>query len=252
MLAPGRSGAENMARDTALMERAQATGETVFSAYSWACPTLSLGRNQTAKGRYDLDEIRRHGIDVVRRPTGGRALLHHHEITYSVTAPITDDESLRNSYERINRILINALERLGVSAAKAANGKRTPQPGDLPCFAAPAEGELVTSGAKLVGSAQLRENGALLQHGSILIEDDQPLIAQLLNEKSAANASPPAATLCGLLGRSPSIHEVAHALFDGVLALEDPDALPLEESEIRDAALGHVEHYMNELWTWRR
>ena len=118
LLAPGRSGAENMARDTALMERAQATGETVFSAYSWAAPTLSLGRNQTAKGRYNLDEIRRRGIDVVRRPTGGRALLHHHEITYSVTAPITDDESLRNSYERINRILIAGLERRGVFAAE--------------------------------------------------------------------------------------------------------------------------------------
>ena len=252
MLAPCRSGAENMARDTAFMERAKATGETVFSVYSWASPTLSLGRNQTAKSRYDLDEIRRRGIDVVRRPTGGRALLHHHEVTYSVTAPITDDESLRNSYERINRILIDGLGRLGVRATEAANGERTPQPGDLPCFAAPAEGELVTSGAKLVGSAQLRENGALLQHGSILIDDDQPIIAQLLIETAAANASPSAATLRGLLGRSPSIQEVAVALFDGVHALEDPDALPLDESEIRDAALTHMEHYMNELWTWRR
>lgn len=252
MLAPGRSGAENMARDTALMERATATGETVFSAYSWTAPTLSLGRNQTAKGRYNLEEIRRRGIDVVRRPTGGRALLHHHEITYSVTAPITDDESLRNSYERINRILIDGLDRLGVSATEADSGQRTPQPGDLPCFAAPAEGELVTSGAKLVGSAQLRENGALLQHGSILIEDDQPVIAQLLTERSAANESPSVATLSRLLGRLPAVHEVALALFDSVRALEDPNAVPLDESEIRDAALGHLEHYINELWTWRR
>jgi lipoate-protein ligase A len=71
-----RGGAENMARDSALMERARETGEHIFSVYSWQKPTLSLGRNQTARDRYDLREIQRREIDVVRRPTGGRALLH--------------------------------------------------------------------------------------------------------------------------------------------------------------------------------
>ena len=196
MLAPARSGAENMARDTALMGRARETGECVFSVYSWATPTLSLGRNQAAKGRYDLDEIRRRGIDVVRRPTGGRALLHYHEVTYSVTAPLGDDEALRDSYARINRILLNGLIRVGVNANEAATAGRAPRPGDLPCFAAPAEGELVSGGAKLVGSAQVRENGALLQHGSILIEDDQRIIGELLQSNPPETDTPPAATLC--------------------------------------------------------
>src|SRR6476619_5981772 len=97
MLVPPRRGAENMARDTGLMDRARATGEAVLSVYSWERPTLSLGRNQTAAGRYDLTAIKHRGIDVVRRPTGGRALLHWHEVTYSVTAPIAEGESLNDS-----------------------------------------------------------------------------------------------------------------------------------------------------------
>ncbi|HMA19794.1 MAG TPA: hypothetical protein VKO87_03265, partial [Gemmatimonadaceae bacterium] len=95
-----------MARDSALMDRARETGETVFSVYSWERPTLSLGRNQTALDKYDLAEIERRGMDVVRRPTGGRALLHWREVTYSVTARISERESLSESYERINRILL--------------------------------------------------------------------------------------------------------------------------------------------------
>ncbi|HMI47688.1 MAG TPA: hypothetical protein VK481_03375, partial [Gemmatimonadaceae bacterium] len=94
-----------MARDTALQARAARTGETVFSIYSWSHPTLSFGRNQPASGRYDLAKIHDAGIDVVRRPTGGRAILHHREITYSVTAPVKDAPPLRETYSRINQIL---------------------------------------------------------------------------------------------------------------------------------------------------
>src|SRR5512141_2098534 len=159
-MVPPRRGAENMARDSALMDRARSSGEAVFSVYSWERPTLSLGRNQTARGRYDMNAIAQRGIDIVRRPTGGRALIHDREVTYSVTAPADDENLLRQSYERINAILLAGLRRLGVDAAESHTGKPTPAPGDLPCFAAPAEGELVTDGAKLVGSAQYRERGA--------------------------------------------------------------------------------------------
>jgi lipoate-protein ligase A len=234
------------------MDRARTTGETVLSVYSWERPTLSLGRNQTASGRYDLTAIKDRGIDVVRRPTGGRALLHWHEVTYSVTAPIAEEESLNDSYERINRILLDGLSRLGVSASESRGGPRTPLPGELPCFATPAEGELVVEGSKLVGSAQFRENGALLQHGSILIEDDQPIIAALLKPAKTELEPPRAATLTDALGRKPSIEEVANALFESVRALEDRAASPLDEGETREGTARHIEDYENELWTWRR
>lgn len=241
-----------MARDTGLMDRARVTGEAVFSVYSWARPTLSLGRNQAAAGRYDLDAIGERGIDVVRRPTGGRALLHRREVTYSVTSPIDDADSLRESYERINRILLDGLARVGVNAREARGGPRTPEPGELPCFAAPAEGELTANGSKLVGSAQFREDGALLQHGSILIADDQPIIAALLKERRSDLSPPPAATLSDALGREPSFDEVAGALFDAVTSLEDDQATELEEAETAGYTRRHIEHYENALWTWRR
>jgi lipoate-protein ligase A len=252
MLAPPRSGAENMARDAGLMDRARDTGEVVFSIYSWSRPTLSFGRNQTAAGRYDLDLLREKKIDVVRRPTGGRALLHWREVTYSVTAPIPDDDSLRKSYERINRVLLDGLSRLGVPAFEARAGNPAPRPGELPCFTQPAEGELVVDGAKLVGSAQYRENGAMLQHGSILIADDQMVIASLLLSRSPELEHPKAATLARALGREPSIDEVAAQLFDAVRQLEDSGACVLDESDTRVYTDRYFDNYRNELWTWRK
>jgi lipoate-protein ligase A len=233
------------------MDRARATGEAVLSVYTWAKPTLSFGRNQTASGKYDLDAVRDRGIDLVRRPTGGRALLHWHEVTYSVTAPVSGD-SLADSYRRINRILLDGLSRLGVTASESPGGTSTPSPGELPCFAAPTEGELVVDGAKLVGSAQFRDNGALLQHGSILLRDDQAVIASLLRSPSEDMRPAGAATLTQILGREPPVAEVASHLFEAVRALEDESARSLDEDETRDYTAGHLAEYQNELWTWRR
>jgi lipoate-protein ligase A len=240
-----------MARDSGLMDRARETGESVFCVYSWERPTLSLGRNQTARGRYDLDRIRQRGLGVVRRPTGGRALLHHREVTYSVTAPVRHGEALLDTYRWINRILLRGLERLGVEAAEASATEPAPRPGMLPCFATPGDGELVSRGLKLVGSAQVRENGSLLQHGSILIEDDQSIIAQVSLEEFSVGL-PPAATLTGALGRCPSVAEVADALVDALAEVEHTVPEPLAEDEVAHFAGRYVERFSNELWTWRR
>ncbi|MGI8400693.1 MAG: lipoate--protein ligase family protein [Gemmatimonadaceae bacterium] len=254
LLAPPRAGAENMARDTALQARAARTSETVFSIYSWSRPTLSFGRHQPAMGLYDLERIREADVDVVRRPTGGRAILHHHEITYSVTAPIDDAVPLRAAYSRINRILLEGLTRLGVSAQVASAAERAESPSVRPCFETPGEGELVAAGKKLVGSAQWRDEGALLQHGSILVGDDQSSLPSFAtaaaNRPGSAIAKP--ATLRALLGRAPEPAEVASAMFAAVRLLEDGDATDLSEDEIRAEALEHVPHFLDEGWTWRR
>jgi lipoate-protein ligase A len=241
-----------MARDEGLMERARSTGECVFAVYGWETPTLSFGRNQMARGSYDLAAIQQHRIDLVRRPTGGRALLHDREVTYSVTAPVDPGESLVEAYHRFNRVLLAGLERLGVNASESAGEGRTPPPTTMPCFAAPTSGELVTGGSKLVGSAQVREDGALLQHGSILIEDDQHLITRLLTDPGSVAPAPRAATLASSLGRVPEVHEVASALFAAVRELEDENARELEVSEADSFAAEHLERYRSEWWTWRR
>lgn len=252
LIAAPRSGAENMARDTALQARAARSGETVFSIYSWSTPTLSFGRNQPASGRYDMEKIRSAGVDVVRRPTGGRAILHHREVTYSVTAPVKDAAPLRETYARINRILQAGLSQIGVLVEAASASGRAAVPSMRPCFETPAEGELVAQGAKLVGSAQWRDDGALLQHGSILVNDDQSRLTVFAAGGQKEGVIPPPATLHGLLGRSPSAEEVAEAMFDAVRSLEDPDASELAEDEVRDETLEHVPHFLDEDWTWRR
>lgn len=257
LLTPALDGAGNMALDEALMARARATGETVLRVYSWSAPTLSFGRNQRARGDYDPSRLAAEGIDVVRRPTGGRALLHYREITYSVTAPVVAGEGIGVVYARVNELLLDALDRLGVAAALASGGAPLP-PGTAPCFAEPSRGELVVGGRKLAGSAQWRDDGALLQHGSILVEDDQARIPLLLRPEaraslpSAARSAPPA-TLREALGRRPAIDEVAGALFAAVRSRGDThaSALPLDAS-LRDDAARRAGHFRDPAWTWRR
>jgi len=251
MLLPPRSAAENMARDVTLMERARQTQEVVFSVYKWMRPTLSLGRHQIARDRYDSAALERLGLDVVRRPTGGRALVHYREITYSVTAPLDGSASLRQWYARINRLLIHALASIGVASEEAGPNAPALPPDESPCFATPAYGEILVNNRKLVGSAQWRNDGALLQHGSILIDDDQHLIGEVSLSRSPATYPSPA-TLASLLEQIPEIAEVAAALFSAVRALEDPAASELDESAIRPAALDRITEFENELWTWRR
>lgn len=247
---PPGSAVVNMATDVALMRRARETGESVLRVYTWATPTLSLGRNQPARGRYDEARAARDGIAIVRRPTGGRALLHHREVTYSVTTP-ADDAGWRATYARVNRLLLDALQRLGVRAALAGRDGAAAPPSLAPCFEAPAEGEVVVDGRKLVGSAVWREDGALLQHGSILVDDDQPLVAALTREPIPAAAAP--ATLRDLLGRAPSPAEVADALVAALRALEDPEASPLPDDPRLDAAIAAAAiPFADPSWTWRR
>jgi lipoate-protein ligase A len=249
LLSPPLTGAENMACDVALMERARATGEAVVRVYSWTAPTLSFGRNQKTAG-YDPARLAQAGIDVVRRPTGGRAILHHREITYSVTAPAEPGEPIAAAYEWINELLLAALLALGVDAEiarRARRAGRAPPPDANPCFATAAPGEITADGRKLVGSAQYREGGAMLQHGSILVEDDQSALAALAG---TARQEPPA-TLAQALGRAPHPRELYDALCN-VMTAAGVDAEPLSASELADATARHAAAFLDSQWTWRR
>jgi len=251
LLTPAMGGVDNMALDDALMTRARRTGEGVVRVYSWIGPTLSLGRNQRARGAFDSARAAAQGVGIVRRVTGGRALLHHREITYSVTAPIPPTESLMASYHRINTVLVRALRALGVPVTVAHSADRFLPPDSAPCFERPANGELAIGGRKLVGSAQLREHDAYLQHGSILVHDDQAQVQELAAEPLPVVA--PAATLFETLGRDVSAGEVAEVLFAKVRTSWDPSAAPLA---IDEATLADMEgaraRFASASWTWRR
>ena len=251
LLSPPASGAFNMALDEALMTRARDTGAIILRVYEWAAPTLSLGRHQTARGLYDLDAALARGVGFVRRPTGGRAVLHHREITYSVAAPVRALGALPESYRRINRLLLEALRRLGVNAGLAQPSGVAPHPGVAPCFEEPVAGEIVAGGRKLVGSAQWRDREALLQHGSILVDDDQSLASALL--RSPVPPPPAPATLRLLTGRAPAAADFAAALARAVEAEERAavDVFALDD-DLRADARALSGHYESDTWTWRR
>jgi lipoyl(octanoyl) transferase len=240
-----------MALDEALMTRARQTGEWTLRVYAWSAPTISLGRNQSAMRHYDRDRIRRQGLAVVRRPTGGRAILHDREITYSVTAPTAHAGSERESYARITRLLVRALANLGVETTVAARRERARVPDATPCFERPSEGELTFEGRKLAGSAQWRSDGALLQHGSILVADDQTRLAEF--SVSPQPDVPAPATLSQAMGRTPSLGEAAAAFAEAVRDVEDPQAETLDvDQDLRARASELVVQYSDDVWTWRR
>lgn len=246
-------GAWNMAVDEALMERARA-GETTLRLYAWEPACLSFGRNQTARGRYDGDEALRRGFDVVRRPTGGRSVLHHRELTYSVTGPLDRWGSLREAYGRINLALAAGLRDLGVPAvvAKGEPGGRAPRPTVRACFRDPLPGEVTVAGRKLIGSAQWRDRGALLQHGSLLVHNDQMLVEEL-RVGGPRSSEVPAAGLADILPETPSPGELAGAL---AAAFGRELGLPVEPGELSsdeaDEAAALRVRYEDSRWTWRR
>jgi lipoate-protein ligase A len=251
---PPADGATNFARDDALMERARTTGETLLRVYEWATPTLSFGRNERVAGRFDPARIHAAGVAAVRRPTGGRALLHSRELTYAIAGPVHPSETLGATYARIAALLASAVNRLGVPA-EVARGLTTLSPGDgAPCFAQPVAGEIVVEGRKLIASAQFRDGTAYLQHGSLLIDDDQARLGALVASGYTLPAVPPPATLRGVLGRAPTGEEFAGALAASIGAagiglprIVGPTTLIPEE-----LSAARVQHYRDAAWTWRR
>ncbi|HEX8242784.1 MAG TPA: lipoate--protein ligase family protein [Longimicrobium sp.] len=251
---PPAPGAWNMALDEALARSVAEGGAPVLRFYRWSPPCLSLGRNQPARGRYDLAALAARGIDVVRRPTGGRAVLHHRELTYSVAAPEALLGGPRRAYAAINRALVAGLRHLGAAAdLQAATGERAPAPSLSPCFDQPVEGEVVDGGRKLVGSAQRRLGEVILQHGSLPIHDDQSLVSTFLLDPAGREDAGPPATLAGVLGRTPAWDELTAALAAGwaqtFCAAVVPD--PPSAGELARAEEGAA-RYAGAAWTWHQ
>ena len=242
-----------MAVDEALMDSARA-GQATLRLYGWEPGCLSFGRNQTARGRYDGRRAAERGIDVVRRPTGGRSVFHHRELTYSVTAPAEAWGGLRDAYLRINRALAAGLRALG-APARVVEGRGSgpiPRPTVRACFRDPLPGEVIADGRKLIGSAQWRDGGALLQHGSLLLHNDQSTVEDLrIGGPGAVDV--PAAGLAEYLDPLPDADTIAGALSAsfaselGCLVIrEELTATELGEADRR---LGR---YEDDAWTWRR
>ncbi len=172
------SGPWNMGLDEALLRSAAKDGIATLRFYDWDGPWLSLGYAQRRIDEDRLEAWREAGVGFVRRTTGGRAVLHGNDLTYSLAAPESAlRPGLRNSYDQVATALLAAIRELGAQAATRVPERRhSGESKAFDCFAAPAGDEIVIGAEKLIGSAQRRMRGALLQHGSIRVAPDEARI----------------------------------------------------------------------------
>ena len=185
------TGMENMKIDEEMLENSvkSNSAEPVFRLYGWRPKCVSLGRNQR-DDFVDYTYLKARGIDVVRRLTGGRALLHDNEITYSFVCPtsfLKNGENVLKSYEEISQILVDGFKKLGINL-EFGGGKSINTKFDY-CMLISTGADLCFEGRKFIGSAQCRKNGYILQHGSILFDYDKTLLEEIFKEHVDTNST---------------------------------------------------------------
>jgi lipoate-protein ligase A len=211
-------GISNMAIDAALLDEVEALSDlrTIVRFYGWLRPTVSLGRNQTIDKAVDVEYCSANGIDVVHRPTGGRAVLHDDELTYAV---ISNDSSsfgdtIYGNYKRVSEALCLGYTRLGVPAVLAPDTRKTAalaNGGDPPCFLSPSRYELMVDGRKIVGSAQRRVHQSFLQHGSMPITCNREVLARATRLPDASPLEREMAGVAEFLPERPTIEQLTGA-----------------------------------------
>jgi lipoyl(octanoyl) transferase len=254
-----RDGFANMALDETMLEICRRREGArfrypVLRIYGWNVPTLSLGRFQDASRSVDHGFCRDRGIPVVRRPTGGSAVLHDREVTYCLVGPPDEPPfvgSLLDSYRRIAAGIAEGLSLLGLAADPCRPQSACPGPAPAQCFSRVSSYEITFGGRKVVGSAQVRRRGAALQHGSILLDAND----RLFEEATGGSRWDPRgwSTLRELIGRRPEFEEVAVALARG-LGSEFGAAWALGEVSAAEERLAEQlrgRKYLSAHWTAR-
>ncbi|NLF10175.1 MAG: lipoate--protein ligase family protein [Anaerolineaceae bacterium] len=255
-------GPTNMALDDAILEAvgAEASPPTL-RFYGWSPPCLTLGRSQP-QAEADLEACRAAGVHVVRRPSGGQAILHTDELTYSIALRQADPRAeggVLEVYRLLSDGLLLGLNRLGVGAVSAAGkadaGVKTPI-----CFETPSAYEIVANGLKLVGSAQWRARGAVLQHGTLPLQGDLGRIVHYLSfpeterEEQARRLLARATTLEAVLGCRLPFDQVADALAAGLAQVLNVTLAPGSFSAGEQARAAELRRtrYTDPEWTARR
>lgn len=220
---PG-TASENMRIDEDLLEQARQPGAVpVLRFYTWEPPAVSLGRFQRLDSAVHADACAKRGFDIVRRITGGRAVLHNRELTYSVISadrnPLFPPDVI-GTYKVIAAGLLAGFRNLGIPAEMVTRSGRhaglvEKNARDAACFSSPSWYEIVVAGRKIAGSAQRRAAGAFLQHGSLLISHDPALEAEVIPGGSGSDR---VTSVEQELGRQVSYEEVKRAFREGFAA----------------------------------
>jgi lipoate-protein ligase A len=265
-----RSPYYNMALDEALLEW-HSKGEIppTIRFYGWNPPTLSIGYFQKAEKEINFDKVKELGLGFVRRPTGGRGVLHDEELTYSV---IVSEEypnmpkTVTEAYRVISEGLLEGFRSLGLEAYFAIprseeekNSLKNPR--SSVCFDAPSWYELVVEGRKIAGSAQTRQKGVILQHGSILLEIDEDKLFSVFNypndrvkERMQRAFRSKAVAINAIAGRKISIEEAKKAFYKGFASAHDIDLEPYTLSEEEEAYVEELARtkYGSDEWNFKR
>ena len=265
-----KSPSYNMALDEALLDL-HSRGEIppVIRFYEWNPPTLSIGYFQEAEKAVDLDQVRRQGLGFVRRPTGGRAVLHDRELTYSVIVSESHPdmpETVTEAYRVISAGLLHGFRNLGLDAELSVPAGREERetlrkPKSAVCFDAPSWYELVVGGRKAAGSAQTRQKGVILQHGAIPVGMDLDKLVSVFRFSSEERRSEmkrklegKAVSIEGLLGRTVSMADCAEAFREGFREGLGIDLVDFEPTEEQLALVRKLEEekYASGLWNFRK
>lgn len=265
-----RSPYYNMALDEALLEW-HSKGEIppTIRFYGWNPPTLSIGYFQKAEKEINFDKVKELGLGFVRRPTGGRGVLHDEELTYSV---IVSEEypnmpkTVTEAYRVISEGLLEGFRSLELEAYFAIprseeekNSLKNPR--SSVCFDAPSWYELVVEGRKIAGSAQTRQKGVILQHGSILLEIDEDKLFSVFNypndrvkERMQRAFRSKAVAINAIAGRKISIEEAKEAFYKGFASALDIDLEPYTLSEEEEAYVEELARtkYGSDEWNFKR
>lgn len=235
------AAADNMAIDAAILNHVAAGGPPTLRFYQWNRPTLSLGYFQSYSGSSDWQHLE---VEIVRRSSGGGAIMHHHELTYSITLPLanSDTGSREKVYRDTHAEIADVLSDHGVIAIPYRETPGIEQAAVDPflCFARRTDEDLICGGYKILGSAQRRVRGALLQHGSLLLgvshlASSLPGIEQLSGDRLSAEGL--SVSIAASLSRRSGLHFTPGALADS----ERQDAIEIRRT-----------HYANPDWTHKR
>lgn len=258
------SPAYNMALDESLLNwHSKGLIPPTIRFYGWNPATLSLGYFQKVK-KIDLEGVKRNHFGLVRRPTGGQAVLHDNELTYSVI--VTEEHpgmpaSVTDAYRVISRGILEGFHDLGISADFSIPEGKLEKTGSAVCFEAPSWYELVVAGKKIAGSAQTRQKGVILQHGSIPIEVDEQKLFDLfiypnekVKERARKSFGDKAVAINSVAKQPVSLEEVKVAFKKGFekglnIELEPMQLTKEQEQEVKELA---ETRYNNDEWTLYR
>lgn len=260
----------NMALDEALLDwHSEGLIPPVIRFYGWDPATLSIGYFQRVEKEINMEAVKKHGLGFVRRPTGGRGVLHEHELTYSVI--VSEDypdmpKTVTEAYRVISEGILQGFHQLGMEAYFAVpkteeDRDSLKNPRSAVCFDAPSWYELVVEGRKVAGSAQTRQKGVILQHGSILLDLDEDKLFSLFNypndrvkERMQRAFKSKAVAINEISDHKVTLEEAKHAFKKG---LENGLNVELTPFELSKEQLDYVNdlaknRYESDEWNFKR